>query len=89
MLLNKMVEIQNINIKDMLKNEDGTYKNKIVLMPNKQINSKNLANKSELHRILLHLDKKVNGNEPEKMKAVIQSFLLIVCILGLKPSPSR
>ena len=41
--MNKMVEVQSIKINDMVKNEDGTYKNEIMLTPNKQINSKNLA----------------------------------------------
>lgn len=63
-----MVEVQSININDMIKNEDGTYRNEIVLTPNKQINSKNLASESELHRILLHLNKQPDDNEPEKNK---------------------
>lgn len=63
-----MVEVQSININDMVKNDDGTYRNEIVLTPNKQINSKNLASESELHRILLHLNKQPDDNEPEKNK---------------------
>ena len=44
--MNKIVEVQSININDMVKNKDGTYKNEIILTPNKQINSKNLASES-------------------------------------------
>lgn len=40
-----MVEVQSININDMVKNEDGTYKNEIILTPNKQINSKGVSQK--------------------------------------------
>lgn len=64
----------------MVKNEDGTYKNEIVLTPNKQINSRNLASESELHRILLHLDKKVNGNDPKENKSgytIIPSYFTL------------
>ena len=75
-----MVEVQSIKINDMVKNEDGTYKNEIMLTPNKQINSKNLASESELHRILLHLNKKTDGDEPEKNKSgytIIPSYFTL------------
>lgn len=75
-----MVEVQSININDMVKNEDGTYKNEIILTPNKQINSKNLASESELHRILLHLNKKPDDNGPEKNKngyTIIPSYFTL------------
>lgn len=75
-----MVEVQSININDMIKNEDGTYKNEIILTPNKQINSKNLASESELHRILLHLNKKSDDDEPEKNKSgytIIPSYFTL------------
>ena len=78
--MNKMVEVQSININDMLKNGDGTYRNEIILTPNKQANSKNLASESELHRILLHLNKKPGKEEPEKNKsgyAVIPSYFTL------------
>ena len=58
-----MVEIQNISINDMMKNENGEYTNEIRLTPTKQLNSKNLASESELHRILFHLYKQ-NNSEP-------------------------
>lgn len=64
----------------MVKNEDGTYKNEIMLTPNKQINSKNLASESELHRILLHLNKKPDDNGPEKNKngyTIIPSYFTL------------
>ena len=61
--MNKMVEVQSININDMVENKDGTYENEIILTPNKQINSKNLASESELHRILLYLNKKTDDND--------------------------
>lgn len=75
-----MVEVQSININDMVKNDDGTYRNEIVLTPNKQINSKNLASESELHRILLHLNKQPDDNEPEKNKTgytIIPSYFTL------------
>ena len=75
-----MVEVQSININDMVKNDDGTYRNEIVLTPNKQINSKNLASESELHRILLHLNKQPDDNEPEKNKTgytIISSYFTL------------
>lgn len=75
-----MVEVQSININDMVENKDGTYKNEIVLTPNKQINSKNLASESELHRILLHLNKKSDEEEPEKNKSgytIIPSYFTL------------
>ena len=78
--MNKMVEVQSININDMVKNEDDTYKNEIILTPNKQINSKNLASESELHRILLHLNKKTDEDEPEKNKSgytIIPSYFTL------------
>ena len=78
--MNKMVEVQGININDMVKNGDGTYENEIVLTPNKQINSKNLASESELHRILLHLNKKPDEQEPEKNKSgytIIPSYFTL------------
>ena len=78
--MNKMVEVQSIKINDMVKNEDGTYKNEIMLTPNKQINSKNLASESELHRILLHLNKKTDEDEPEKNKSgytIIPSYFTL------------
>lgn len=56
-----MVEIQNININDMTKDKKEGYVNEIRLTPTKLRNSKNLASESELHRILLHLYKEVNG----------------------------
>lgn len=80
MLLNKMVEVQSININDLVENEDGTYNNEIILTPNKQINSKNLASESELHRILLHLNKKSDREEPEKNKSgytIIPSYFTL------------
>lgn len=78
--MNKMVEVQSININDMVKNGDGTYRNEIILTPNKQANSKNLASESELHRILLHLNKKPGKEEPEKNKSgytVIPSYFTL------------
>lgn len=78
--MGKMVEIQNISINDMVKNEDGTFENEIILTPNKQINSKNLASESELHRILLHLNKKSEDDEPEKNKSgytIIPSYFTL------------
>ncbi len=75
-----MVEVQSININDLTRNEDGTYKNEIILTPNKQINSKNLASESELHRILLHLNKKPDKGEPEKNKSgytIIPSYFTL------------
>lgn len=78
--MNKIVEVQSININDMVKNKDGTYKNEIILTPNKQINSKNLASESELHRILLHLNKKADEEEPEKNKSgytIIPSYFTL------------
>lgn len=78
--MNKMVEVQSININDMVRNEDGTYENEIILTPNKQINSKNLASESELHRILLHLNKKADEEEPEKNKSgytIIPSYFTL------------
>ena len=60
-----MVEIQNISINDMVKNEKGEYINEIRLTPTKQLNSKNLASESELHRILFHLYKQKNGKTAE------------------------
>ena len=52
----------------MTRKEDGTYHNEIVLTPYKQMNAKNLARESELHRILLHLEKEAGG-ETEKNKS--------------------
>ena len=79
--MNKMVEVQSININDMVENKNGTYENEIILTPNKQINSKNLASESEFHRILLHLNKKTNDNdEPEKNKSgytIIPSYFTL------------
>lgn len=63
--IGKMVEIQNISINDMTKDEKEGYVNEIRLTPTKLRNSKNLASESELHRILLHLYKEVNGMNPE------------------------
>ena len=80
MLLNKMVEVQSISINDMVKNEDNTYENEIILTPNKQINSRNLASESELHRILLHLNKKADEEQPEKNKGgytIIPSYFTL------------
>lgn len=80
MLLNKMVEVQSININDLVENEDGTYENEIVLTPNKLINSKNLASESELHRILLHLSHKSDEEESEKNKSgytIIPSYFTL------------
>lgn len=78
--MNKMVEVQSININDMVRNEDGIYENEIILTPNKQINSKNLASESELHRILLHLNRKPDDNEPKKNKSgytIIPSYFTL------------
>lgn len=78
--MNKMVEVQSININDLTENEDGTYKNEIVLTPNKQVNSKNLASESELHRILLHLNKKSDQDKPEKNESgytIIPSYFTL------------
>lgn len=78
--MNKMVEVQSININDLTANKDNTYKNEIVLTPNKQINSKNLASESELHRILLHLNKKTDQEEPEKNESgytIIPSYFTL------------
>lgn len=75
-----MVEVQSININDLVENEDGTYKNEIVLTPNKQINSRNLASESELHRILLHLNRKSEEDESEKNKSgytIIPSYFTL------------
>lgn len=79
-LLNKMVEVQSININDLVMNDDGSFSNEIVLTPNKQINSKNLASESELHRILLHLNKKADNEESEKNKSgytIIPSYFTL------------
>lgn len=78
--MNKMVEVQSININDIVKNEDGIYENEIILTPNKQINSKNLASESELHRILLRLNKKAEEDEPKKNKSgytIIPSYFTL------------
>ena len=78
--MGKMVEVQNININDMVKNEDGTFENEIRLSPIKQVNSKNLASESELHRILVHLNKKSEDGEPEKNKSgytIIPSYFTL------------
>ncbi len=78
--MNKMVEVQSININDMVENKDGTYENEIILTPNKQINSKNLASESELHRILLHLNKKTDDYKPKKNKSgytIIPSYFTL------------
>lgn len=78
--MNKMVEVQSININDMVRNKDGTYENEIILTPNKQINSKNLASESELHRILLHLNKTPDENEPKRNKSgytIIPSYFTL------------
>jgi len=79
-LLNKMVEVQSININDLAMDEDSTYKNEIILTPNKQTNSKNLASESELHRILLYLNKQPDKDEPEKNKSgypIIPSYFTL------------
>lgn len=79
-LLSKMVEVQSININDLTTNEDGTYKNEIILTPNKHVNSKNLASESELHRILLCLNKQPDKEEPEKNKSgytIIPSYFTL------------
>ena len=78
--MNKMVEVQSIHINDLTTNADGTYKNEIILTPNKQLHSKNLAKESELHRILLHLNKKPNQEEPAKNKSgytIIPSYFTL------------
>lgn len=63
--ISRMVEIQNISINDMTKDEKEGYINEIKLTPAKLRNSKNLASESELHRILLHLYKEENKKESE------------------------
>ncbi|MBQ6886249.1 MAG: hypothetical protein IJN54_01890 [Lachnospiraceae bacterium] len=75
-----MVEIQNININDLVKNDDGTFENEIVLSPYKQENSKNLASESEMHRILMHLNKKSEDDKPEKNTSgydIVPSFFTL------------
>lgn len=75
-----MVEIQNININDLVESEDGTFENEIILSPIKQMNSKNLASESEMHRILIHLHKKSEDDEPEKNKSgydIVPSFFTL------------
>lgn len=77
--MNKMVEVRSIDVNDMTRKEDGTYHNEIVLTPYKQMNAKNLARESELHRILLHLEKEAGG-ETEKNKSgytVIPSYFAL------------
>lgn len=78
--MNKMVEVRSININDMIRNKDGIYENEIILTPNKQINSKNLASESELHRILLHLNRTPDENKPKKNKSgytIIPSYFTL------------
>lgn len=65
--MEKIVEIQNININDLTKNKDGEYENEVILTPVKQENSKNLASESEFHRIMIHLsgkqEKSLSGHD--------------------------
>ena len=78
--MGKMVEIQNISINDLVKNEDGTFENEIVLSPNKQMNSKNLASESEMHRILMHLGEKAEDGKPQKNDSgydIVPSFFTL------------
>lgn len=78
--ISRMVEIQNININDLVKNDDGTFENEIVLSPYKQENSMNLASESEMHRILIHLNKKSEDDKPEKNKSgydIVPSFFTL------------
>lgn len=78
--MNKMVEIRSIDVNDMTRKEDGTYQNEIVLTPYKQMNAKNLARESELHRILLHLRKEDGELAPEKNQSgytVIPSYFTL------------
>lgn len=75
-----MVEIQNISINKLVENSDGTYENEIILSPTQQINSKNLASESEMHRILMHLDKKSEDDTPQKNKSgydIVPSFFTL------------
>lgn len=79
-IISKMVEIQNININDLVKNDDGTFENEIVLSPYKQENSKNLASESEMHRILMHLSKESEDDKPKKNKSgydIVPSFFTL------------
>lgn len=79
-VISKMVEIQNININDLVKNEDGTFENEIRFSPTKQMNSKNLASESEMHRILMHLNKESEDDKPEKNKSgydIVPSFFTL------------
>lgn len=62
-----MVETQSIDINCLSKDDNGDYKNEIILSVDKQSSSKSLASESELHRILIHLSeerkKNVSGYE--------------------------
>lgn len=78
--ISRMVEIQNININDLVKNDNGTFENEIVLSPYKREHSMNLASESEMHRILIHLNKKSEDNESEKNKNgydIVPSFFTL------------
>lgn len=75
-----MVEIQNLNINDLVKTKNGKFENEIVLSPVKQENSKNLASESEMHRILMHLGKKSEDDEPQKNSSgydIVPSFFTL------------
>lgn len=67
-IISKMVEVQNISINDLVKTDHG-FDNEIILSPYKQEMSMNLANESELHRILMHLNRKTEEEQPEKKKS--------------------
>lgn len=75
-----MVEIQNLNINDLVKINDKKFENEIVLSPIKQENSKNLASESEMHRILIHLGKQSEDDEPKKNSSgydIVPSFFTL------------
>jgi len=62
--INRMVEIQTININDLSTDkENGDFINEIVLTPKKQEQAKSLAAESEFHRIMLHLHGKEDKNK--------------------------
>ncbi|WP_458397515.1 hypothetical protein [Anaerotignum sp.] len=83
-----MVEIQNISINDLMKNEKGEYINEIRLTPTKQLNSKNLASESELHRILFHLYKQKNG-EPAENNSSGYQIVPYLFILDISKNKKR
>lgn len=75
-----MVEIQNININDLVNKGNRIFENEIILSPTKQMNSKNLASESEMHRILIHLGEKTEDGQPLKNNSgydIVPSFFTL------------